>query len=91
MQTATFDAKKQNLLKLVMAIDTENVLDKVLDYVHQKMKESDVKKYDLYEENPMMLGEETIAAIEETRSGKYAGTLNMTDFDSFLKSIDNAE
>lgn len=38
-----------------------------------------------------MLCEETIEAIKETRSGKYAGTLDMTDFDSFLKSIDSAE
>lgn len=30
---------------------------------------------------------ETIDAINETRSGKYAGTLDMTDFDSFLSSI----
>ena len=31
---------------------------------------------------------ETIDAINETREGKYAGTLDMTDFDSFLGSID---
>lgn len=38
----------------------------------------------------MMLCEETIEAIKETRSGKYAGTLNMKDIDSFLQSINEA-
>ena len=33
---------------------------------------------------------DTQQAIEETRSGKYAGTLNMTDFDKFLRSVDEA-
>lgn len=32
--------------------------------------------------------DQTIDAIHETRSGKYAGTLDMTDFDSFIKSIE---
>ena len=31
---------------------------------------------------------DTIDAINESREGKYAGTLDMTDFDSFLSSID---
>lgn len=44
-----------------------------------------------YEEQSVMLREETIEAIKETRSGKYVGTIDMTDFDSFLKSIDNTE
>lgn len=35
-----------------------------------------------------MLNEDTIDAIKETRTGKYAGTLDMTDFNSFLESID---
>lgn len=39
------------------------------------------------EEPPTMLREETIEAIKETRTGRFAGTLDMTDFDSFLKSI----
>ena len=34
--------------------------------------------------------DETIDAINETRSGKYAGTLEMNSFDNFLKSIDEA-
>lgn len=92
MQTVTFDAKKLNLVELVMAIDTESMLDKVLDYVHKKMNEAEKKRYELScEEEPAMLCEETIEAIKETRSGKYAGTLDMTDFDSFLKSIDDAK
>lgn len=32
---------------------------------------------------------DTQEAIQETRSGKYAGTLDMTDFNAFLGSIDN--
>lgn len=32
---------------------------------------------------------DTQDAIQETRSGKYAGTLDMTDFNAFLGSIDN--
>ena len=91
MQTATFDAKKLNLMELVMAIDTESVLDKVLGYVRTKMDESKGKKYNIAsEEDTMMLREETIEAIRETHSGEYAGTLDLKDFDSFLKSIDNA-
>ena len=31
---------------------------------------------------------ETIEAINETRSGRYAGTLDMTDFESFMKSVE---
>lgn len=31
---------------------------------------------------------DTMDAINESRSGKYAGTLDMENFDSFLKSID---
>lgn len=35
--------------------------------------------------------EETAAAINEARSGKYSGTINTTDFDSFMKSINGIE
>lgn len=34
---------------------------------------------------------DTIEAIEETRSGKYAGTLDIADFNAFLGSIDKAQ
>lgn len=34
---------------------------------------------------------ETVAAINEARSGKYSGTINTTDFDSFMKSINEIE
>lgn len=34
---------------------------------------------------------ETLAAIEEAKSGKYAGTIDMSDFDSFMKSINDIE
>lgn len=33
---------------------------------------------------------DTAEAILETRSGRYAGTLDMQSFDTFLKSIDEA-
>ncbi len=33
---------------------------------------------------------DTIEAINESRAGKYAGKLEMQDFDSFLNSIDKA-
>lgn len=91
MQTATFDTKKLNLMELVMAIKTESVLDKILGYARKKVNESNAKTYDIaYDEEPMILREETIEAVKETRSGEYAGTLDMNDFDSFLKSIDEA-
>ncbi len=32
---------------------------------------------------------ETLAAIEEAKAGKYAGTIDMTDFNSFMKSIND--
>lgn len=35
--------------------------------------------------------EETVAAINEARSGKYSGTIDTTDFDSFMKSINEIE
>lgn len=38
-----------------------------------------------------MPNSDTISAIEETKSGKYAGVLDMTDFNAFLKSIDSAQ
>lgn len=91
MQTATFDTKKLNLMELVMAIKTESVLDKILGYARKNVNESNAKMYDIaYDEEPMILREETIEAVKETRSGEYAGTLDMKDFDSFLKSIDEA-
>lgn len=30
---------------------------------------------------------ETVAAIKEVRSGKYAGELNASSFDAFMKSV----
>lgn len=35
--------------------------------------------------------EETIAAINEARSGKYAGTIGVSNFDAFMKSLDEIE
>ena len=35
--------------------------------------------------------EETIAAIEEARSGKSAGTIDVSSFDAFMKSLDEIE
>ena len=34
---------------------------------------------------------ETLAAIEEARSGKYAGTIDASSFESFMKSINEIE
>lgn len=34
---------------------------------------------------------ETIEAIEEARAGKYAGELDVSSFDSFVKSIEAIE
>lgn len=35
--------------------------------------------------------EETIAAINEARSGEYAGTIDVSNFDAFMKSLDEIE
>lgn len=35
--------------------------------------------------------EETKAAIEEAKAGKYAGTIDMRNFDTFMKSINDIE
>ncbi|MDR1200217.1 MAG: toxin-antitoxin system protein [Tannerellaceae bacterium] len=35
--------------------------------------------------------EETKAAIEEVKAGKLAGTIDMKNFDTFMKSIDDIE
>jgi len=35
--------------------------------------------------------EETNAAINEARSGKYAGAICTTDFESFMKSVNEIE
>lgn len=35
--------------------------------------------------------EETIAAINEARSGKYAETIDVSNFDAFMKSLDEIE
>ena len=35
--------------------------------------------------------EETRAAIEEARSGKYAGTLDVSSFEAFMKSVNAIE
>ena len=34
---------------------------------------------------------ETLAAVEEARSGKYAGTIDASSFESFMKSINEIE
>lgn len=34
---------------------------------------------------------ETASAIKETKSGKYAGTLSMNSFDSFMNSLNDIE
>lgn len=35
--------------------------------------------------------EETKVAIEEAKAGKYAGTIDMGNFDTFMKSINDIE
>ena len=35
--------------------------------------------------------EETIEAIREAQSGKYAGTIDMTSYDTFMKSVNDIE
>lgn len=35
--------------------------------------------------------EATKAAIQEAKAGEFAGTIDMTDFDSFMKSVNNIE
>ena len=35
--------------------------------------------------------EEIKAAIEEAKAGKYAGTIDMRNFDTFMKSINDIE
>lgn len=35
--------------------------------------------------------EETVSSINEARSGKFAGTIDTTNFDSFMKSINKIE
>ena len=30
---------------------------------------------------------ETVAAVQEARTGKYAGTLDMSSFDAFIQSV----
>lgn len=34
---------------------------------------------------------QTLAAIEEARSGRYAGTLDVSSYEAFVKSIDAIE
>lgn len=35
--------------------------------------------------------EDTIEAINEARAGKYAGTIDVSSFDAFMKSINDIE
>lgn len=35
--------------------------------------------------------EDTKAAVEEVKAGKYAGTIDMRNFDTFMKSINDIE
>ena len=35
--------------------------------------------------------EKTVEAINEARSGKYAGTIDATDFNSFMQSVNEIE
>lgn len=90
MQTATFDAKKLNLMELVMAIDTESTLDKVLGYVRMNIN-TDVKKYDVAyeEEDSMILNEPTIEAIKEAKSRTLYESDNLfSSSEELFKALD---
>lgn len=95
MQTVTFDSKKLSLMELVMAIDSESVLDKVLGYARKKVKElspvaSHVKGYDLdYEEESMLLNEETVEAINEARNRTFYEHKNLyNSSEELFKALD---
>ncbi len=89
MQTATFDAKKLNLMELVMAIDTENMLDKVLGYVRSNMK-AGVKEYGIMcDEEAMILNEPTIEAIKEAQNRtSYESDNLFSSSEELFKALD---
>ncbi len=89
MQTATFETKKLNLVELVMAIDTEVMLDKVLGYVRKKMNETGVKYEITTEDESVMLREETIEAINEARNRQVYEDDNLfTSAEEMFKTLD---
>ncbi len=49
------------------------------------------KKRALFETPDRKPNKETRAAIEEARSGKYAGELDMSSFEAFIKSVNSIE
>ena len=82
---------------VIESVQTSFVLRK--DLVN-KLKEAALKanrSLDNYVENVLMSvlldvpNQETCEAIEEVRSGSYAGTLDMSSFDKFMKSINEIE
>lgn len=89
MQTATFETKKLDLVELVMAIDTEVVLDKVLGYVRKKMNEPEMKYEIATEDESVMLREETIEAINEARNRQVYEDDNLfTSAEEMFKTLD---
>ncbi|MDR2914306.1 MAG: toxin-antitoxin system HicB family antitoxin [Tannerella sp.] len=69
------------------------------DLLHRLTTEAkrENKSLNNYVENTLMdavawkPNRETLAAIEEAKAGKFAGTIDMTNFDTFMKSIDDIE
>lgn len=89
MQTVTFETKKLNLVELVMAIDTEVMLDKVLGYVRKKMNEPEMKYEIATEDESVMLREETIEAINEARNRQVYEDDNLfTSAEEMFKTLD---
>lgn len=80
-QLISLEAKKQNLMQMIMALDTDSTLDKVAKYITRVIK--DRKAQDI--------STETMAMIEQSRrefkEGKVVSFDNVSDAQKWLESL----
>lgn len=79
---------KYELFKDIDSIDDENVLKKIALYVRKYSNMSKQTRSFLYdEEMDCFVNDKTVAAVEESSKGIYAGEVDSSSFEAFEKSL----
>ena len=80
-QSISLEAKKQNLMQMIMALDTDSTLDKVAKYITRVIKDRKTQN----------ISTETMAMIEQSRrefiEGKVISFDNASDAQKWLESL----
>lgn len=80
-QSISLEAKKQNLMQMIMALDTDSTLDKVAKYITRVIKDRKTQN----------ISTETMAMIEQSRrefkEGKVISFDSASDAQKWLESL----